>query len=51
MIRSFLSTKGKLTYQAGAGIVIGSEPQGELNEVNSKISALRRAIEIAEISF
>lgn len=51
MIRSFLSKRGKLTYQAGAGIVIGSEPQGELNEVNSKISALRKAIELAETSF
>ncbi|RPH32116.1 MAG: anthranilate synthase component I family protein [Bacteroidales bacterium] len=51
MIRSFLSMKGKLTYQAGAGIVIGSKPQGELNEVNSKISALRKAIELAEKSF
>ncbi|MEJ5315751.1 MAG: anthranilate synthase component I family protein [Tenuifilum sp.] len=48
VIRSFISSKGTLYYQAGAGVVIGSSPKGELAEVNSKISALRRAIEYAE---
>jgi anthranilate synthase component I len=47
MIRSFLSKNGTLVYQAGAGVVIGSTPEGELNEVNGKISALRKAIIIA----
>ena len=47
MIRSFMSKKGRLTYQAGAGVVIGSTPEGELNEVNGKISALRKAIVLA----
>ncbi len=48
MIRSFISKNGKLTYQAGAGVVIDSSPEGELKEVDGKISALRRAIKLAE---
>lgn len=48
MIRSFLSKQNVLHYQAGAGIVLDSDPQSELNEVNNKIMALRRAIEMAE---
>lgn len=47
MIRSFMSKNGTLHYQAGAGVVIGSSPEGELNEVNGKISALRKAIKQA----
>ena len=48
MIRSFLSQNNTLHYQAGAGIVADSDPQSELNEVNNKIMALRRALEMAE---
>ncbi|MFD2872397.1 anthranilate synthase component I family protein [Mucilaginibacter ximonensis] len=48
MIRSFLSKNNTLHYQAGAGIVAGSVPESELNEVNNKIAALRRALELAE---
>ena len=48
MIRSFLSKKNVLHYQAGAGIVLGSDPEKELQEVNNKIAALRRALEIAQ---
>jgi len=48
MIRSFLSKNNTLHYQAGAGIVAGSVPESELNEVNNKIAALRKAIEMAE---
>lgn len=48
MIRSFLSKNNTLHYQAGAGIVADSNPQMELNEVNNKIAALRRALELAE---
>lgn len=48
MIRSFMSRKNQLHYQAGAGIVADSDPQSELNEVNNKIMALRKAIELAE---
>jgi anthranilate synthase component I len=48
MIRSFASYGGKLFYQAGAGIVIDSVPEKELGEVKSKLSALRKALKIAE---
>lgn len=48
MIRSFLSKQNNLHYQAGAGIVLDSDPEKELQEVNNKISALRRALELAE---
>ncbi|TDS13948.1 anthranilate synthase component I family protein [Sphingobacterium paludis] len=48
MIRSFLSKENTLHYQAGAGIVLDSDPEKELQEVNNKIAALRRALEIAE---
>jgi anthranilate synthase component 1 len=48
MIRSFLSKNGILHYQAGAGIVAGSVPESELKEVDNKIAALRKALEMAE---
>jgi anthranilate synthase component 1 len=48
MIRSFLSKNGVLHYQAGAGIVAGSVPELELKEVDNKIAALRKALEMAE---
>jgi anthranilate synthase component 1 len=49
-IRSFLSKNGYLNYQAGAGIVINSSEDGELNEVNNKLDALRAAVKKAESS-
>jgi len=48
MIRSFLSKNNTLHYQAGAGIVAGSIPEMELKEVDNKIAALRKAIEMAQ---
>jgi anthranilate synthase component 1 len=48
MIRSFLSKDNQLHYQAGAGIVADSDPDSELNEVNNKIAALRKAIIMAQ---
>lgn len=48
MIRSFLSRNNMLHYQAGAGIVLDSDPNLELNEVNNKMMALRKALEMAE---
>jgi anthranilate synthase component 1 len=48
IIRSMLSKNNTLTYQAGAGIVAGSSPEGELQEVNNKVAALRKAIIKAE---
>ncbi|MDR0815094.1 MAG: anthranilate synthase component I family protein [Bacteroidales bacterium] len=46
-IRSFLSRNNKLYFQAGAGIVAKSNPESELKEVNNKLEALRKAIDLA----
>jgi anthranilate synthase component 1 len=48
MIRSFLCKNNTLHYQAGAGIVSESKEESELNEVNNKLGALKKAIEIAK---
>ena len=48
MIRTFLSRNNTLIYQAGAGVVAASVPENELQEVNNKLNALKKAIEIAE---
>ncbi len=47
MIRSLLSRGNTLTYQAGAGVVAASKPANELEEVNHKLGALKRAIQLA----
>jgi anthranilate synthase component 1 len=47
MIRTFLSKNNTLIYQAGAGIVAASDPESELQEVNNKLGALKKAIEMA----
>jgi anthranilate synthase component 1 len=48
MIRTFLSRNNTLTCQAGAGVVVASKPESELQEVNNKLGALKKAIEFAE---
>lgn len=48
MIRTFLSRNNTLVYQAGAGVVAASDPESELQEVNNKLNALKKAIAIAE---
>ncbi|MBV9987828.1 MAG: anthranilate synthase component I family protein [Chitinophagaceae bacterium] len=48
MIRTFLSRNNTLIYQAGAGIVAASVPENELQEVNNKLNALKKAIQIAQ---
>ena len=48
MIRTFLSKANTLYYQAGAGIVADSDEDKELQEVNNKLGALRKAVELAE---
>ncbi|HLG39375.1 MAG TPA: anthranilate synthase component I family protein [Chitinophagaceae bacterium] len=48
MIRTFLSRNNTLICQAGAGIVVASKPESELQEVNNKLGALKKAIEMAE---
>jgi len=50
MIRSFLSKDNSLFYQAGAGVVFKSEVESELQEVNNKIAALRRAVQLASVN-
>lgn len=47
MIRSFLTKDNTLFYQAGAGVVAKSNRESELQEVNNKLAALRKAIELA----
>lgn len=47
MIRTFLSKSSKLYYQAGAGIVSVSNERSELEEVNNKLGALKKAINLA----
>ncbi len=47
MIRTFMSKNNELHYRAGAGIVADSVAESELNEVNNKVAALRKAIEMA----
>jgi len=47
MIRTFLSLNNTLIYQAGAGVVAASQPESELQEVNNKLGALKKAIELA----
>lgn len=44
MIRTFLSRGNTLTYQAGAGVVVASNPESELQEVNNKLGALKMAV-------
>lgn len=46
-IRSFVSKNNTLYYQAGAGVVAKSDEESELQEVNNKLAALKRAIETA----
>lgn len=48
LIRSFLSRSNTLFSQAGAGIVAASTPENELQEVNNKLQALKKAIELAQ---
>lgn len=47
-IRSFVARNGELWFQAGGGIVAKSNVEYELQEVNNKLGALRRAIMMAE---
>lgn len=47
-IRSFLSKDQVLHYEAGAGIVFTSVEENELQEVNNKLGALRKAMSEAQ---
>ncbi len=47
VIRSIFSKNNELHYRAGAGIVLDSVPENELQEVNNKLGAVRRAVSAA----
>ena len=47
-IRTCVSRNGELWFQAGGGIVAKSDEDYELQEVNNKLGALRKAIMMAE---
>ncbi len=47
-IRTFVSRNNELWFQAGGGIVARSDEENELQEVNNKLEALRKAIFLAE---
>ena len=46
-IRTFVARNGELWFQAGGGIVAKSDVEYELQEVNNKLGALRKAIDMA----
>lgn len=46
-IRTFVSRNNELWFQAGGGIVAGSRDEYELQEVNNKLGALKKAIDMA----
>ncbi|MDI9355644.1 MAG: anthranilate synthase component I family protein [Chitinophagaceae bacterium] len=48
LIRSFLSQKNTLFFQAGAGIVAKSIPENEVKEVDNKLIALKESLILAE---
>ena len=48
VIRSFMSYQNTLFSQAGAGIVVHSDAESELQEVNNKLGALNKALSLAE---
>jgi len=48
VIRTFISRNGELWFQAGSGVVAKSNDEYELQEVNSKLGALAKAIQLAE---
>jgi anthranilate synthase component I len=47
-IRTFMSKNNTLYYQAGMGVVAKSNIETEMQEVNLKLGALRKALELAE---
>lgn len=48
VIRTFISRNGELWFQAGSGITAKSDDEYELQECNSKLGALVKAIKVAE---
>jgi len=50
IIRSVLSQNNTLFYQAGAGVVLDSMRESELQEVDNKLNAVRTAIRLCDAS-
>jgi len=50
-IRTMIARAGKLSIQAGAGIVADSDPASEYQETINKSMAMRRAVELAAKGF
>ena len=48
LIRSLWLSEGRLELRAGAGIVVDSEPEHELQETRAKAQGLLRALGAAE---
>ncbi|MEW6142028.1 MAG: anthranilate synthase component I [Chloroflexota bacterium] len=48
-IRTIIYKEGRAYFQAGAGIVADSDPAREYRETLSKLEALQKAVELAEI--
>ncbi len=46
-IRTFFSKNNTLYFKAGAGIVVDSKPENELQEINNKLGALMAALDKA----
>jgi anthranilate/para-aminobenzoate synthase component I len=51
VIRSILALNGTLHYRAGAGVVLDSSPKGEYEEVQNKLRAIRKAIQLTSEIF
>ncbi len=49
IIRSALKYKNHLYYQAGAGVVLDSVLESEVQEVYNKVGAVKKAIELASV--
>ncbi len=47
-IRTFFSRDNTLYYRAGMGVVAKSDVESELQEINNKLAALRKAVDEAE---
>ncbi len=43
-----MSKNNTLFFQAGAGVVVDSDEENELQEVNNKLGALKQALKLAE---
>jgi len=50
-LRTIVVADGVARLQAGAGVVVDSEPEAEHRECLAKLAALEAAIELAEVEY